>query len=94
VQLITCERSKGKHGQTVQKCKNSPSSSPIKFTSAGVKLAATLRRGKVIFATGFAIGANAKTRLVLTPRRAIGKGRYLLTIEHNARQSRQTIMIE
>jgi hypothetical protein len=90
VQLITCERSKGKHGQAVQKCK----SSPIKFTSAGLKIAASLSRGEVIFATGFAIGPDAKTRLVLSPRRRITNGRYTLTLKRDGALSHRTIMIE
>ena len=94
VQLITCERTKGTRGRPVQSCTSSPSSSPIKFTSAGLKIAASLSRGKITFATGFAIGLGARTRLMLSPLRRITKGRYTLTLKRDGRQSRQTILIE
>jgi hypothetical protein len=94
VQLITCERRAGANGRIVQKCKSSPSSSPIKFAIAGLKLAASLSRGKVTFATGFEIGSGAETRLVLSPHRKIAKGRYVLTLKHSGVQSHETITIE
>ena len=93
MQLITCERVAGAHGQTTQKCKSSPSSSPIKFSGAGLKIAATLSRGAVTYATGFAVASGAKTRLVLSPRRTIIKGRYTLTLKRNGKRSRQTATI-
>jgi hypothetical protein len=92
VQLITCERAKTKHGQVAQNCKTSGTSAPIKFTLTGTKLSAVLSRGSVTYGTGFAYGANA-SRLVLDPRRAIGKGSYTLTIKRGGKNVRETVMI-
>jgi len=92
VQLITCERAKTKHGQIAQNCKSSGTSAPIKFTLTGTKLSAVLSRGNVTYGTGFAYGTNA-TRLVLDPRRAIGKGTYTLTIRRGGKNVRETVTI-
>ncbi|HTY98118.1 MAG TPA: hypothetical protein VMB91_13825, partial [Solirubrobacteraceae bacterium] len=92
VQLITCERAKTKHGQVAQNCKTSGTSAPIKFTLTGTKLSAVLSRGGTTFGTGFAYGTGA-TKLVLDPRRAIGKGTYTLTIRRGGRNVRETVTI-
>jgi Collagen triple helix repeat (20 copies) len=93
VELITCERVKKGGGKIAQSCKTSPSDSPIKFTTSGLKLAATLTRGKVIYATGFEIGSGATTRLLVSPRRGIGKGSYTLTLRRGGKQQRETLTI-
>jgi hypothetical protein len=94
VELITCERTKqAKSGKVTQTCKTSLSGSPIKFTSDGLKIAAALSRGKVTYATGWEIGSGATTRLVVSPRRAIGKGNYTLTLKRDGKQQRETVTI-
>ena len=92
VELITCERATTTHGQIAQTCKTSGTSSPIKFTLTGVKLAAVLSRGKVTYATGFEYGGS-KMRLVLSPRRKIGKGSYTLTVKRGGKSIRETVSI-
>ncbi len=93
VELITCERATSKHGQIAQTCKTSGTSSPIKFALTGVKLSAVLSRGSVTYATGFAFGGS-RTRLVLNPRRPIGKGAYTLTINRGGKRVRETVTMK
>ncbi len=90
VELITCERATSKHGHIAQTCKTSGTSSPIKFALTGVKLSAVLSRGSVTYATGFAFGGS-RTRLVLNPRRPIGKGAYTLTIDRGGKRVREAV---
>ena len=92
MQLITCERVKKKHGPVAQVCKTSQSSSPIKFSFTGVKLAATLSRGGVTFASGFAVGGGG-TRLIVSPHRTITKGSYTLTLKNGGKQLRETVTV-
>jgi hypothetical protein len=93
VELITCERVKKAKGKVVQHCTTTTAGSPIKFTTKGLKIAAALSRGKVTYATGFAIGASARMRLLVSPRRAIGKGNYTLTLKRGGKQLRETVSI-
>jgi hypothetical protein len=93
VELITCERATSKHGHIAQTCKTSGTSSPIKFALTGVKLSAVLSRSSVTYATGFAFGGS-RTRLVLNPRRPIGKGAYTLTINRGGKRVRETVTMK
>jgi hypothetical protein len=95
LELITCQRVKKKSsGKITQTCKTSLSGSPIKFTTEGLKIAAVLSRGARTYATGFAIDSGGTTRLLISPRRGIGKGSYTLTLERGGRQQRETILID
>jgi hypothetical protein len=97
VELITCKSAttgKGKHKKTVQRCTTSLTSSPIKITTAGASTAAVLSRGKTVYATGSATRSGKQTKLLLTPRQRIGKGRYMLTLTHGPERERQTITID
>ncbi len=94
VELVTCERVK-KGNKITQTCHAKQGVSPIKFTGTGTKLAAVLSRGKLIYATGFAIAAGGeRTQLLLTPRRTIGQGSYTLTVKRGHKQHRETITID
>jgi len=92
VELVTCERVK-KGGKIQQTCQTKQGASPIKFTGAGTKAAASLSRGKVTYATGFALDSGAQTQLLLSPLRKIVKGRYTLTVKRANRLRRETITI-
>ncbi len=93
VELITCVRVK-KGGKIQQTCQAKQGASPIKFTGTGTKVAAALSRGKVTYATGFALDSGAQTQLLLSPRREIGQGRYTLTVKRANRLLRETITID
>ena len=56
-------------------------------------IAAVLSRGKVVYATGSAIGLRKKTKLLLTPPHSIGKGSYTLTLRHERNRQRETITV-
>lgn len=97
VELITCERVKKTekgNSNVVQTCKTTTGGSPVKFTTEGLKIAAALVRGKVTYATGFAIGSSGITRLLVSPRRAIGKGNYTLTLKRGGKAQHETITID
>ena len=96
IELVTCKSvttGKGKHRKTVQKCTTKLTSSPVRFTTAGASIAAVLSRGKIIYATGSAIDSGKRTKLLLSPRRNIGKGSYTLTLTHGRKRQRETITI-
>jgi hypothetical protein len=97
VELVTCKSvttGKGKHKKTVQKCTTKLTSSPVKFTTSGrTALVASLARGKIVYAVGSAIRSHASTRLLLTARRSLVRGRYTLTLTHGRKRQRETITI-
>jgi hypothetical protein len=66
----------------------------MKFTTPGsTALDASLARGKVVYAVGSAIRFRAGTRLQLTVRRSLLRGRYTLTLTHRRKRQRETITI-
>jgi hypothetical protein len=86
---------KGKHKKTVQKCTTKLTSSPVKFKTSGrTAFAASLARGKVVYAVGSAIRSRASTKLLLTPRRTLVRGRYTLTLTHGRKRQREAITIK
>ena len=94
VELITCERVK-KGGKIQQTCQTKQGASPIKFTGTGAKLAASLSRGKLVYAMGFAIDSRgSRMQLALSPRRTIGPGSYTLTVKRGHTQHRETITVD
>jgi hypothetical protein len=96
VELVTCKSvttGKGKHKKTVQKCTTKLTSSPVKFSSARSVIAVVLSRGDVVYATGSAIRASNKTKLLLTPLHYIRKGSYTLTLTRGRNRQRETITI-
>ena len=96
VELVTCKSvttGKGKKKKTVQKCTTKLTSSPVKFTTSGVATSAVLSRGRVVYATGTATRSGNRTRLLLSPRRRVGKGRYTLTLTRGHSHQRETITI-
>jgi len=96
VELVTCKSvttGTGKKKKTVQKCTTKLTSSPVKFTTSGVATSAVLSRGRVVYATGTATRSGNRTRLLLTPRRRVSKGRYTLTLTRGHSHQRETITI-
>jgi len=93
VQLITCQRVAGKHGQIVQTCTVGQEGAPVKFTASGVKLAATISRSRTTYASGFEIGTGKTTRLVVTAHRTITPGYYTLTVLRNHKRLVSAITI-
>ncbi|MGA8746199.1 MAG: hypothetical protein WB507_10080 [Solirubrobacterales bacterium] len=81
----------GRHKKVAQKCIAKLTGSPVRITS---RVAATLSRDKVIYATGSAIVSVKKTTLLLTQRRRIGKGSYTLTLTHGHKRQHETITID
>jgi hypothetical protein len=55
--------------------------------------AAVLSRGGIVYATGTATRTGNQTRLLLTPRRRVVKGRYTLTLTRRQRRQRETVTI-
>lgn len=92
---MTCravKTGKGKHHQTVQGCTTRLTSSPVKFTTTDL-ITAVLSRGKIVYGVGLASRAGNRTKLLLTPLRAIHDGRYTLTLTHGRKRQRGTITI-
>lgn len=92
VELITCHSvvtTKHVHGHThkttAQKCRGKLISGTVKFTTASVVHAA-LTRGRVTYASGAEVTAGGHSRLVLTPARALHRGRYTLTLRTHTRR--------
>ena len=82
VELVTCTpvtTGAGRHRKTVQKCTSKLMSSPVTFTTAA-SIAVVLSRDGIVYATGSAGRSGSRTRLLLTPRRALSGGRYTLTL--------------
>ena len=97
VELVTCKshtKGTGKHRKIVQKCTTKLMSFPVTITTAGASIAAVLSRGKVLYATGSAIVSGKQIKLLLTPRRRIGKESYTLTLTHGPERRRETITID
>jgi hypothetical protein len=65
----------------------------VKFTAAALKLAATISRGRLIYATGFELGTGKLIRLAVTPRRKLTSGSYTLTVLRDHRRLVQAIAI-
>jgi hypothetical protein len=96
VELVSCKSvttGTGKKKKTVQKCTTRLTSSPVKFTITGVATSAVLSRGGVVYATGTATRSGSQTRLLLTPRRRLVKGRYTLTLTRRHKHQRETVTI-
>ncbi len=96
VELVICKAVttiKGKSENTAHKCTTKLTSSPITIVTAGASFAAVLSRGKVVYATGSAVGSAKQTKLLLTPARRIGKGSYTLTLIHGRKRERETVTI-
>jgi hypothetical protein len=97
VELVVCKSvttGTGKKKKTVQKCTTRLTSSPVKFTTTGVATTAVLSRGGVVYATGTATRSGNQTRLLLTPRRRLVKGRYTLMLTRRHRHQRETVTID
>jgi hypothetical protein len=92
IELVTC-RSVKTQGKTVKKCSTSLTSKPVQFTTSEAVRTATLSRGDVIYATGSAILAGKRAKLLLTPLRNMKKGRYTLTLTRGHNRHRETITI-
>jgi hypothetical protein len=91
IELVTC--TKVKHQQhkdprrkTVQRCTTRLVSGPVKFTTASARVAASISRAGVTYATGYAVRAGAGAwRLVVGGRHKLAPGRYTLTLrQHHA----------
>jgi hypothetical protein len=54
---------------------------------------AVLSRGKALYATGFTLGSSRQIKLLLLPRRTIGKGNYTLTLTRGRKRHSDTITI-
>jgi hypothetical protein len=96
IELVTCKavtKGKGKHKKTTQKCTTKLTSKPVKFKTAADVSTAVLSRGAVVYATGSAIRAGKRTKLLLTPRRKIRDGSYTLKLTHRRDHQRETITI-
>jgi len=96
VELVTCKSvttGTGKKKKTVQKCTTKLTSSPVKFTTSGAATTAMISRGRIVYATGTATRSGKQTRLLLSPRRRVGKGRYTLTLTRGHSHRRETIAI-
>jgi hypothetical protein len=97
IELVVCNKvtktvgsGKRKHKVTVQKCTTRLVSGTVKFTIDGDDLGASVGRGGVTYATGFAIPAGAdRWQLVLTRHlRRLRPGRYTLTLRTRRGQPR------
>jgi hypothetical protein len=96
VELVICKpitTGAGKHGKTVEKCTTKLTSSPVSFTTTGMQDTVMLSRNGILYATGLAIRSGNRTRLLLSPRRHIGKGSYTLTFTHQRKHRHETIAI-
>ncbi len=94
VQLVSCmqvTKGSGARHTMSERCKQLGPVRPS--TSARARIAAVLLRGKVVYATGSASESGRLTTLLLTPRHAIGKGRYTLMLTHGRKRVRETITI-
>lgn len=67
-----------------QRCEGEVISGEAEFTSIGASVRATLTRGGFVYATGARI-STARARLVLTVRRAVKPGTYMLTLRQPRR---------
>ena len=95
IELVTCKPvgvGRSKH-KTAEKCTSGLMTSLVKIATTGVSSAAVLSRGKVVYADGAAIDAGNQTRLLLTPRRKLGRGSYTLTLTHGRTRARETVSI-
>jgi hypothetical protein len=82
VQLVTCTtRTRTVKRKPVKRtsCTGKLVSGPV-MTATGAAAAATLQRGKVVYATGTAVRKGARTQLVLQPVRTLAAGRYTLRV--------------
>ncbi len=96
VELVTCKavtKGKVKHKKTIEKCTTTLTSSPVTITTAGASITAVLSQGKIVYATGSAIGSGKQTKLLLTPRHNIGRGTYTLTLISGRKRQHETITI-
>jgi hypothetical protein len=96
VELVTCKSvttGTGKKKKTVQRCTTKLTSSPVKFTTTGAATSAVLSRGGVIYATGTATRSGNRTRLLLSPRRQVGRGHYTLTLTRHHKHQHETVTI-
>jgi hypothetical protein len=59
-----------------------------------VRIAALLSRGNAVYAGGSAIDSGGQTKLLLTPGRQIGEGRYTLTLTRAGKRRLETILID
>ena len=96
IELVTCKaltkKVKGKK-QTKQVCTTKLVSGVVKFTTSAAT-AATLSRGRVVYATGSAVRSGQTTKLMLRPLRHLKPGRYTLKLGARAHhQVIETIMV-
>jgi virginiamycin B lyase len=97
IELAICKpvtTGRGKHKKTTQKCSTQLEASPVTFTTTGALVAAVLRRGKIVYATGRAIGSGSSTKLLLTQRQAIANGVYTLTLRRGRHLRSETVTID
>jgi Cep192 domain 4 len=92
IELVTCKTITVKvvkkiHGKrrTVsvkrQSCSAKLVSGPVKFTTSGAVVHATISRGRIVYATGTSSSVGAgRSQLVLTERRPLRPGRYALSL--------------
>jgi hypothetical protein len=84
IELVTCTTVTEKHHK-VQKCSTRLVSGTVKFT-ASAELAASISRGRLVYATGKAIATGARRwKLMLTDNRRLRAGRYTLTLRGRQR---------
>ena len=67
---------------------------PIKFTTAGAAVKASISRGSVLYATGVSVPTGAgHSQVILRELRRLRAGRYTLTLRHRRRILRREITI-
>jgi hypothetical protein len=79
VELVTC-KTKTVKGKKTQTCTTKLVSGTVTLKTAGTFKAATLTRGKLVYATGKGRRTAHTTDLVLTPLRKLARGRYTLKL--------------
>lgn len=97
IELVTCKPVTVR-GKTTEQCTTKLVSKPVKFKVAPAGDRATLSRGGVVYATGAsATLGRGRSRLILTDRRTLRPGHYLLTLRYRQggrwRTRRTTILI-
>jgi hypothetical protein len=92
VELVSCKAVR-LHGKTVQSCTAHLTTAALTIASAGARFATTLSRGGVVYGSGETIVLGRTTQVLLTPRRAITKGTYTLTLTRGRVSRHETIRI-
>jgi hypothetical protein len=96
LELITCTTVRHGHGSSAtssQTCRARPTRATVTITSSGVRIAAVLSRGGVVYAKGVAIESGRAKQILLAPIRAITSGRYALTLGSGKSRRREPLVI-